>query len=191
MEETEKNNELQQPTKKERRFLKRQQREEERKAFLRDKKLKKILWTVAVVLIVAVIGFGLVLLVLSSPSVPESEIISKQGIHRHVNLNIKILGEYQSIPDNIGRAPGGGHRSIHTHQEDGVLHLEFSGFVKKDNIRLSEFFRTWGKKFTKECILDKCNGVDGSLTMLVNGELNLEFESYVMEDNDKIEIIFE
>ena len=63
--------------------------------------------------------------------------------------------------------------------------------VKKDDIKLGKFFDIWGKTFNKACIFDKCSGSDGQVNMLVNGELNSEFENYTMKDGDKIEIIFE
>lgn len=69
--------------------------------------------------------------------------------------------------------------------------MEFSGLVKKDDVRLGRFFEIWRKQFTKDCIFDTCDGSGGKLKMLVNGRENFEFENYIMRDRDKIEIIFE
>lgn len=193
MEELERNKALaerQQLTKKERRFLKRRQKEEERLRSRRQRKLKKFLWIIILVLIIGGGISALVWFLATRPSIPESEIISKQGIHRHVELSISILGQKQGISDNIGIGFGG-HNAIHTHGKDRIIHLEFSGLVKKDDIKLGRFFKVWGKTFNKDCIFDKCNGVEGELEMFVNGEQNFEFENYIMQDEDKIEIIFE
>ncbi|MDO8436206.1 MAG: cupredoxin domain-containing protein [bacterium] len=137
---------------------------------------------------VVVIG-GAVWFLSIKPSAPESEIISKKGIHWHADLSIKILGQLQDIPAGIGL--GITEHYIHTHESDGIIHIEFPGLVRRDDIRLGQFFEIWGKKFNKECIFDKCNGLDGKLKMLVNGNENSDFENYVMRDKDKIEIIFE
>ena len=119
----------------------------------------------------------------------DPEIIARNGIHWHPDLSIKILGEYLEIPANIGL--GIAEQPIHTHDNMGVIHLEFSGLVKKDDIKLGQFFRTWEKIFNKDCIFDKCSGSEDRLRMLVNGKENFEFENYLMRNGDKIEIIFE
>ena len=145
------------------------------------------------------LGFVLVVLILGGswyianpPATPEGDVISKDGIHWHPNLSITIKGEEQLIPGNIGIG-GVDHEGIHTHRPSDVdtLHIEKPGLVKKDDIRLKEFFKIWGNNLTKECIFEFCNGEAGQLKMLVNGEENTEFDDYLMQDKDEIEIIFE
>ncbi len=192
MEESDKNNapaKRHQPTKKERNLLKRQQRETGRLRYHRQKKFKKVLLVAAVALIVGGGIFGGGWFLATRPPLPESEIISKQGIHWHTELSITILGQKQDIPANIGL--GATERPIHTHEADNIIHFEFTGLVKKDDIRLGRFFEIWGKNFSQDCIFTKCNGPEGSVKILVNGEPNFEFENYSMRDNDKIEILFE
>ena len=125
----------------------------------------------------------------SQTSVSAPEIISRSGLHWHADLTINIFGESQDIPAGIGleKLP---HKPIHTHDRDSIIHMEFSGLVREDDLRLGQFFRIWGKTFSKDCIFDKCTGPEGKLTMLVNGKENFEFENYLMRDGDKIEIIF-
>jgi len=127
---------------------------------------------------------------LSSPNSSSGEIIAQNGIHWHTELNINILGQAQDIPAGIGleKLP---HQPLHTHDSDNIIHSEFSRIVRKDDIRLGEFFKIWGKQFNKNCIFDKCLGLEGQLKMLVNGKENNDFENYIMKDGDKIEIIFE
>ncbi len=176
-------------SKKERRFLRRQQKEKERLLHRRQGKFKKFLWITTIVLIV---GGGISALdwfLATRPALPESEIISRQGIHWHADLSIKILGQYQDISANIGI--GITHQPIHTHEADGVIHMEFSGLVKKDDVKLDKFFKIWGRKFNQNCIFDKCSGSEGQVKMFVNNQPNSEFENYIMQDRDKIEIIFE
>lgn len=134
-------------------------------------------------------ALGVWLFISKSPE-PEFDIISRSGLHWHANLSIKILGEAQNIPAGIGleKLP---HKPMHTHDRDNVIHLEFSGTVKKDDLRLVRFFEMWSKTFNKDCIFDKCSGSNGSLKIMVNGKENFEFENYIMRDSDKIEIIFE
>ena len=131
---------------------------------------------------------GLVWYLATRPSLPESEIIARSGIHWHSEIKISILGQKQEIPADIGI--GVVHNPIHTHDNTGAIHLEFSGLVRKDDTLLGKFFEIWGKKFNKDCIFDKCNGSEGKIKMLVNGNQNDEFENYLMKDGDKIEIVY-
>lgn len=177
-------------TKKGRYLLKRQQKEGERLSKIRKKKIKKIINIILVVLILGGGIFGLNRFLATRPPVPESVTISKTGIHWHANLSINIFGEPQDIPAGIGleKLP---HKPLHTHDRDGVIHMEFAGLVKKEDIKLGQFFEILGKTFNRDCIFDKCFGEEGQLKMLVNSKENFEFENYVMQDEDKIEIIFE
>ena len=142
-----------------------------------------------------IIIFGIIIIgitvwfFVSKSSAPESDIISRNGLHWHSNLSIDISGEAQDMPAGIGleRLP---HKPLHTHDHNSLIHLGFAGSVREDDIRLGEFFKIWGKQFNKDCIFDKCAGTEGNLKMLVNGRENSEFENYAMQDGDKIEIIF-
>ena len=127
--------------------------------------------------------------VATRPPVPESEILSESGLHWHPELAIYIDGKREDIPGSIGL--GAVHNPIHTHDPDNVIHLEFSGLVRKDDLRLGKFFEVWGKKFNSECIFDSCSGPAGTVMMSVNGKPNIEFEKYEMQDKDKIEIRYE
>ncbi|MEK7151841.1 MAG: hypothetical protein AAB523_01810 [Patescibacteria group bacterium] len=110
-------------------------------------------------------------------------IIAQKGIHWHPKLEIYVKGELQQIPESIGL--GAVHQPIHTHSEDaaqGVLHLEFSGRVTKDDVKLGNFFKNWGKDMSE---------FGSAMTMTVNGKENTEFGSYAMADGDKIVMKFE
>ncbi len=113
----------------------------------------------------------------------NSDIIAQRGIHWHPKLEIYVKGKLQQIPENIGL--GAVHQPIHTHSEDaakGVLHLEFSGRVTKDDVKLGNFFKNWGKDMSE---------FGSTMTMTVNGKENTEFGDYAMADGDKIVMKFE
>jgi len=127
-----------------------------------------------------------------NPSVPESEIVERNGFHWHPKLTVTIKGRKQEIPGNLGIAAV--HQEIHTHDQDardGVIHMEMKGVVTKEETKLKNFFRVWGKEFTSTKIFDKTNGPEGRVKMLVNGEANTDFENYLMKDKDVIEISYE
>ena len=143
-----------------------------------------------ILIILGILIVGWFLVSKFSAPISESEIIAKNGLHWHSNLTINILGENQDIPAGIGleMLP---HKPMHTHDRDSVIHMEFAGLVKEEDVKIGKFFQVWEKTFNKDCIFDKCSGEEGQLKTLVNGKENSEFENYMMRDGDKIEIIFE
>ena len=114
------------------------------------------------------------------PSISQSEIISRNGLHWHTDLVIYVKGQKQEIPNNIGI--GAVHQPIHTHDETGLIHLEFEGLVKKQNIELGNFFKIWDKDMQSFGI---------NMKMMVNGVENTEYGNYIMQNNDKIELRYE
>ncbi len=108
----------------------------------------------------------------------------KGAIHWHPRLSIKINGERVTIPANIGI--GSAHMPIHTHETDGILHMENNRPTKKA-VTFGYFFEIWGKKLSKDCIFEYCKD-KGELKMYVNGEEKNEFENYFMKDKDDIVI---
>lgn len=151
-------------------------------------KKQKILSIFLWVVFIAAVSW-LVFWVATLPKIPQGEFLSKNGLHWHVTLNIKIKGEDVAIPAGIGL--GAVHNPIHTHDPDDVVHLEFDGIVKKEDVALKNFFKVWGKDFSKESILGNKTGDGGTVKMFINGKENTEFENYLMQDGDKIEIVYE
>ncbi|MBI4261959.1 hypothetical protein HY624_00345 [Candidatus Uhrbacteria bacterium] len=162
------------------------ERTRSRKQFVR----RFMKWALIIVLAVGVVGY-FIWFVANQPVPAEADIISRNGMHWHPHLRIAIKGKEEVIPPGIGL--GAVHDPMHTHDPDGIIHLEYGQGMRvtKDDTRLGRFFEIWGKQFTKECIFDSCTGGEGTMKMMVNGKENTEFEHYAMQDNDKIEIIYE
>lgn len=119
----------------------------------------------------------------------DSEVISADGIHWHPKLSISVRGEPAEIPANVGLI--GGHSPMHTHETDGIIHLEFNSVVREDDIRLGRFFELWGKPFNENQLFEHTNVKTKRVRMFVNGEPNTEYEDYVLQPEDEIEIRYE
>ena len=157
----------------------------------KTKSTKKIIEIVLWVGVVSVIGYG-IFWVVTLPKLPQSEVITRSGLHWHPNISITIKGKKVKIPANIGI--GAVHSPMHTHESDGTIHSEFSGVVRENDMRVGSFFDGWGKDFSADSIMGNMvegDGGTGTIRMMVNGEENTEFENYMMKDGDKIEIIYE
>lgn len=168
-----------------RRAAKQQEHDQVAHRQARSNLAKKIaLWGIPLALL-GWIGWAVV----SSPKTPAEDVISKRGVHWHPTLRITVQGETVAIPANLGL--GGIHADIHTHDTTGKLHVEMSRPVRKSDLRLARFFEVWGKQFTSRCVVDTCSETEGKVKMTVNGQPNTEFENYLMQDKDKIEITYE
>ena len=106
--------------------------------------------------------------------------LARNGLHWHPELTIYVKGEKIEIPQNIGI--GAVHQPMHTHDDLPIIHLEFSGVVKEKDATLGNFFRIWGKDI---------RSLGTNVKMTVNGKENMEFENYIMQDKDKIELRYE
>lgn len=156
---------------------KKDERELRRENAIFRSKVKKIVW---IVIGIAVLG-GIIWLVASAPKTPEGDIFSRRGLHWHSTLVIYVNGEKQEVSPNIG-VTGGSMMPMHTHEPNGTVHIESSGLVRKDDVVLGRFFKIWGKDI---------NSFGTNLKMTVNGQENTEYENYVMQDKDKIELRYE
>lgn len=116
-------------------------------------------------------------------------VISTKGLHYHAEIKIYIQGEEQEVPAGIGLV--GGHRPMHTHDTDGVIHLEYGGIVYADDLSVGSFFDVWGEQFDANQIFEYTNGPDGTVSMTVNGQENAEYDRYRIADGDNIVISYE
>lgn len=113
----------------------------------------------------------------------DPDVIAVGGMHWHPILTMYVKGEKLELPPDMGL--GAVHKPIHTHAEDsakGVIHLEFAGMVRKDDIMLGRFFEIWGKDMSS---------FGSNMRMTVNGAPNTELGNYVMHDGDKIELRYD
>ena len=169
--------------------LKKQQKDEERAKVSGAVKTKKIFKIIVGLGVVVAIGAGVWFGISQIEPIPQEDIIARRGVHWHPNVSITILGRPYTVDANIGI--GVRVSEVHTHDTTGVVHYEPVGLVTKDYLHLGILFEKWGKEFSNSCVFEFCNGDEGTLSMRVNGAENFDFEDYIVQDNDRIEIIFE
>src|SRR3989344_3931108 len=114
---------------------------------------------------------------------PTTTCITAETYHIHPHLTIKINGEEQSIPTNIGSIPC--HLPLHTHDNDGVIHIE-NAF--QFDATLSQFFAIWKKTFNSQQIMDYMVDDTHELIMTVDGQLSSEYENLILKDKQDIVI---
>ncbi len=121
----------------------------------------------------------------------STDVLSTNGIHWHPKLEIYVKGVPKKIPANIGIGPryasdAGydpqmGMTTMHTHKDNGTIHLEIPGTVTHAQTTLGAFFKIWGKSF---------DDFGSRVIMTVNGKKNTEGLNYEMKDGDKIILSF-
>jgi hypothetical protein len=125
------------------------------------------------------------------------------SFHYHPSLKVTMDGQQLQIASNSGIDQTGcreGMRWIHVHDssESGftTLHIETPDRL---NVPLGSFFEIWerdgGPGLTDNRTFDiNRNGISDwdeyEITMLVNGDENTKYESFVMEDLAQIELTF-
>lgn len=128
-----------------------------------------------------ILSVGLIWWARGNQQPTDQNVISNRGLHSHPELAIFVKGEPIEIPQSIG-LNGAAHNPIHTHDDVPVVHLEFESLVTREDTRLGEFFKVWGKDFRE---------FGQNVTMTVNGKESTEYENYEMQDGDKIELRYE
>ncbi|HET6817520.1 MAG TPA: hypothetical protein VFH66_09895 [Mycobacteriales bacterium] len=93
------------------------------------------------------------------------------SVHYHAHLDINADGKAVPVPPYIGFVANGtkalGLAPLHTHQQDGIIHIENSvpaTFV------LGQFFVEWGVRLTADCVGGLCGGKGKELAFFVNGK---------------------
>lgn len=109
----------------------------------------------------------------------DPSVIATRGIHWHPTLEIYVDDEQVEIPRNIGLV--GIHSPVHTHEDLPIIHLEFTGTVREDDIKLGKLFEVWGKDFME---------FGNEVRMIVNGVENTKYADYMMQDKDKIVLYY-
>ena len=144
-----------------------------------DKKIVIIVSSFAVALL---LGMGVYLQSMEKGGVnADPNTVSLKGLHWHPEIVINVKVVKQTMPANLGVTPLS-MAPVHTHEPDGVIHLEFLGIVHTSDIMLGQFFKSWGKDI---------RSFGTNMKMTVNGTENTEFENYVMQDKDKIVLSFD
>lgn len=119
-----------------------------------------------------------------------------QNDHWHADLAVTICGEEQSV------VPAGAGE-VHSHG-DGRIHIHpHSAATAGAAANLGLFFRTHGGTFSDDALRypgsdrmwrngDACpDGHAGAWTLLVNGALRTDFDRYIPQDGDRVEIRFQ
>ena len=122
----------------------------------------------------------------------SSILVSREGLHWHPRLEIVIRGEHYEIPADIGiglhyagmqtYSPSMRMTAMHTHEPDGIIHLEFSGRATKDDLRLKNFFTIWGKSPDEFGLL---------ASVTINGKATDRFLEHSLRDGDIIVMNYE
>ena len=147
--------------------------------------------TVVAVIITAIVG-AVAFLPRSSNAVPLPSYLDRCVTgsliyHSHPNLVININGAGYTIPTNIG-SEGGCHRSLHTHDATGTIHVETD---QDRDYTLGDFFLIWGNWandanlaiFNSTQIFTNRVDAAHTLTVTVNGRPDQLFNNIILPRN--------
>jgi hypothetical protein len=126
-----------------------------------------VLAAVVIIAVMALTGGG------SDPNEPEiagipCESGERLEYHVHARLQVIIEGQPAPIPANIGVKPGECIYWLHTHTDDGLIHVEAPSEAE---YTLGQFFAIWGEPLSSTQILDKTTDAEHTMRVTVNGSL--------------------
>jgi hypothetical protein len=101
------------------------------------------------------------------------------AMHIHPKLRIFVDGAEVKVPANIGIAPDGRMRVIHTHDETGIIHIESP---KHMDFTFGDFLKIWGKNLSSTCFDRYC----GRIRFTANGVEVADPLNYVLRDKDEL-----
>lgn len=91
-----------------------------------------------------------------------------QVVHLHQHLDLYVNGQKVTVPAQIGiDADGGFISDLHTHETDGILHVESP---TQRSFTLGQFFAVWGLPLRATCIGSLCEKAGTQLRVWVNGQ---------------------
>jgi len=126
----------------------------------------------------------------AAAGLPYGEEVTK--VHYHAHLDVIIDGQPQPVPAYIGFVAKGrsavGLSALHTHQVDGIIHIENS---VPATFLLGQFFDEWGVRFSNECVGSYCSGGGKELGVFVNGQRQTgDVKRIVLAKHQEIAVVY-
>jgi len=148
-----------------------------------QKKKKLTKWQLIIPVILGGAGVGIALVVnlaVAGPPPLEQCIPSENmAFHYHSKINATLNGEPFIVPTNIGLTPSC-VKPLHTHDTDGVIHIEF---VKPVRFTLGNFIKLWGIDLNQYDFKIFAKGTDDPAFREVT-----DYNVLFLEDNTEIKI---
>jgi hypothetical protein len=107
--------------------------------------------------------------------------------HYHANLEISIRGENRIIPTSTG-VTSTCMSGIHTHGDDGTLHIETPGDMEA---RIEHFFTIWDQPLSETQLMEATVGQGELITMTVDGVVVEDYQNHIFVDGQQVTIKLE
>jgi hypothetical protein len=102
--------------------------------------------------------------------------LEQLAYHIHAHLSVFVNGQPKAVPQGIGINDQTCIYWLHTHTNDGILHIESP---TSNNYTLGTFFDIWHQPLSPTQV----GPAQGQLTVLVNGKLSNENPSLIVLDS--------
>lgn len=126
-----------------------------------------------------------------TPETPLTEMCVQHtgaGVHFHATIMIDILGQSYQVPADVGIVSGTCMRPVHTHETDGIAHVEMPSARAA---YLRDFFAIWGQPFSSTQILDRVADDTHEIVFHVNGTPSTAYGNLRFADGQSIHIGYE
>ena len=114
------------------------------------------------------------------------------SVHYHAHLDVIVNGKQVQVPPYIGMVATAhkvvGLSPLHTHNSDGIIHIENSVPAK---FLLGQFFIEWGVRLSATCLGPYCSGNGNELAVFVNGaKYDPDPTRLVLAKHQEIAVVF-
>jgi len=135
---------------------------------------------------------------------PKLEALESRIVLTTATLSIFVDGDQVSIPEDIGIDAFDARASqVITIDADGTLDIDPIADELLEDVTVGDFFNTWRTQasgavggnnadaiFDSQQLLDNRADADNSVQMFVNGQVNRDFEGYVIQEGDEIVLTY-
>ena len=140
----------------------------------------------------------------TDPSVAaQLETLEDRALLSAVTARLTVFsnGTQVNIPADVGVVDGNNVSQIHTIDAAGNINIDAVGTEDVQDQTLGDFFETWRTNagdagnnvdaiFSSDQLFTETTDTENTIQVFVNGNVNTEFDSYVIQDDDEIVIAF-
>jgi len=109
------------------------------------------------------------------------------AFHIHAHISIYINGQSMPLPANVGIIGNTCYYWLHTHNTDGIIHMEAPQFVK---LRLGTFLKMWRDQFSRLQYQNQLSSTTGWTAYIQGKPYNGDFNKIELKGHELITLVY-
>jgi len=109
------------------------------------------------------------------------------AFHIHAHISIYMNGQNVPLPANVGIIGNTCYYWLHTHNTDGIIHMEAPQFVK---LRLGTFLKMWRDQFSRLQYQNQLSSTTGWTAYIQGKPYNGDFNKIELKGHELITLVY-